>query len=156
MLFTKTLIILASVSSIFSQAVTCPVFDGCLVANDQFMENTCGPLSNNATFLAQCTCYQMYNRGLCYLQCPGVSEVSSLYEFNRANAVTQCNSVGLNAAALPSPPPWQSDFGKKDDGSTTKPDPTTKTTEVSSTETSSGERAVGLLFLSTVVACLLI
>jgi hypothetical protein len=160
MLF-KTIILLASSLSIFAQT-SCPVFDGCLLANDQFAESTCTPLSNDATLLAQCTCYAMVNRANCYLQCPGVTEVSSLYAFQKSNANSQCRAAGLNSAALPSPPPWQTSFqvaADTADAGSAKPAgmPSDDADVTKAAETSGAERAVavGFLFISIMVERLL-
>ncbi|KAL3901953.1 MAG: hypothetical protein SGCHY_000190 [Lobulomycetales sp.] len=101
---------LIALAAVAVQAQECPVFEGCLVAIQEFRDSTCGPLSGRLEASLSVNCYA---------QCPGNRTVESQAPIVQQAAEQACEAVGLVPSSLPNPPPWSDLFNVTPSATTT-------------------------------------
>jgi hypothetical protein len=85
-------------------------FEACKEQAKLYLETTCNPLqtNTNVSYFPTCLCYQKYNEGNCYGQCPQNSTIQTEYRSGIVPAIeSYCAAVGLDSKRLPYPPIWQ-------------------------------------------------
>jgi hypothetical protein len=148
MKFTQSsLIFLAYATTSMAQAPPCGsqsqelTYNLCRERTEEFRTSTCGPMSNS-TMQALCDCY--YQRDLlnCFAQCldagPTAEKATLL-----SSATASCSAIGYPAFpnGLPSPAPWQTDFGVP--AATTTPSNTNAAATPTGTAGSSSDKDSG-------------
>ena len=93
-------------SAAFAQNCDDTNFSACLEQGKQYLETTCGTLTQNATTYAQCLCYQKVADGNCYGMCPLNATIQAEYTQVTGAIASICGAANLNPRTLVYPAPW--------------------------------------------------